>query len=201
MGKAVPLVALLMLSTGCVHHQIAFDPNGSWHYAIEGPRIDVPIVAAVPASTQDAEQEISSAMTGIANRWHAQYGLMFMQALEVELSQLFSAHEIAKQCPADAERCLELDVSSYSFHDFAAHATVTARLRDASGQGLDESYSATGRSGAGKAIGLGAFGMKSAIRQSTLDAYEEIFAKLRVDLRNAIARAPAEAGGAAPGTP
>jgi hypothetical protein len=52
---------------------------------------------------------------------------------------------------------------------------------------FEKTYAGQGDTQGGKMFWGGAFAMKSAIRQSSLDAYKQIFAKLREDLdaRNA----------------
>jgi hypothetical protein len=51
---------------------------------------------------------------------------------------------------------------------------------------LKKTYSAEGASQGSKMFWAGAFGMKSAIRQSSLDAYKKVFAQLREDLEQAL---------------
>jgi hypothetical protein len=188
MRSVLTVAALAVLTTGCVHHQISFNTEEpTWHYLIDGSAIDVPIVVSVPTETQAADLEISSFAAGLAHRWHANYGKMFMQALEVELSQLFPSHTLSTSRASPGSYHLHLDIPSYAYSGFAARTTVEAVLTDPSGaELLRKRYEATGKSGTGKVVGLGAFGMKSAIRQSTLDAYRQIFGRLRADLRSSL---------------
>jgi hypothetical protein len=184
----VVFLVLGPLLGGCVHHQVGFNAEDpSWHHSVEGEPLAIAIAATVPTETQLAEHEISSAMAGFANRWHARYGEMFLQVLGVELSQLFASHSLAAPPATPDSYHLELDIPAYSFSGFAAHVTVSAVLRDPSGtELLNKRYEAVGRSGAGKAVGLGAFGMRSAVRQSTLNAYLQILEQLRGDLRSSL---------------
>ena len=82
---------------------------------------------------------------------------------------------------------MELSIPSYQFEDFRAKVSVTAT---AYGPGkmqfLQKTYSAEGTSQGAKMFWAGPFGMKSAIRQSSLNAYKQIFAALRADLMPAL---------------
>jgi hypothetical protein len=51
-------------------------------------------------------------------------------------------------------------------------------------------YTGEGSSQAGKMLGLGAFGQKSAVRQSSLDAFKQAFARMRPDVRSALLAPP-----------
>ncbi len=181
-------MSTVMLATGCIHIPIAFDDRDrSWHYSLEGAPIEEFVRVVVPPSTRAGDRAISSFSTGIAYRWHAQYGRMFLQALEVELPYLFRSYELVDQPSTGPATQLTLEVSSYDFSDFAAHAAVSAELKGADGKSLVvQRYFATGRSGADKMVGLGVFGMKSAVRQSTLDAYREILSRVASDVRSAM---------------
>ena len=197
LGLALAILPL----TGCIHHQIAFieDENSDWHYEVVGARIGAPLVVEVSEATQAADYMFTAVTAGAANRWHARYGEMFMQVLAVELPQLAPNHTITSdsdQTSGDTSgntagtekpHRLELDVPSYLFENFAANTTVTAVLTDPQGQELlDERYSVIGESKGGRVMGAGAFGMKSAVRQSTLNAYKRVFEELREDLRAAM---------------
>jgi hypothetical protein len=187
------LVLVLSLAAlglgGCIHHRIAFHPTDpSWHHQVGGEPIPVDVFAVVPETTRQAEYEISSFMAGAANRWHARYGEMFVQAVQVELPQLFRAATLGEGAAPAGTYELSLDVPAYTFSGFAARTTVSAVLRDPAGAELmNERYEGVGGSDAGKVVGLGVFGMRSAIRQSTLDAYLRVFAQMRDDLRVALA--------------
>jgi hypothetical protein len=194
------VLLLGIASSGCIHHQIGFNVDDtSWHHEVPGHPIPAELFVTIPPGTEEAEIEISSATAGAANVWHARYGEMFVQALKVELAQLARSYTLGTGSDGTGSAQpgayhLMLDVPAFAYAGFAASTTVSAVLTDPSGNRLlNERYEARGRSDAGKVVGLGAFGMKSAIRQSTLDAYLQIFERLRTDLRAAIEAPVAEA--------
>jgi len=183
--------ALLMLAvmplTGCIHHQIAFIDDSEWHYEIEGSSVSAPLSISVDEASRTGDLEISSFTAGAANRWHARYGEMFMQALAVEMDQFAPRHTLNAGAAGAGAWRLDLAIPEYNFSSFSARTSVTAVVVDPGGrERLRERYSAVGDSNAGRVVGLGAFGMKSAIRQSTLDAYRKILAELREDLSQLI---------------
>ena len=78
---------------------------------------------------------------------------------------------------------LVLTVPSYVFRDYRAKLTLHV---EAFGPGrtpiISKSYSSEGHSQAGKMIGAGAFGQKSAVRQSSLDAFKKVFVQMRAEV-------------------
>jgi hypothetical protein len=77
---------------------------------------------------------------------------------------------------------LVLSVPSYTFENFRASVTVQAA---AYGEGkrnrLQRTYSAQGDTQGVKMFWGGAFAMKSAIRQSSFDAFKQVFEQMRPD--------------------
>ena len=199
-GLALGLVLAACSALGCTH-QIAFDEaDPSWHYVIDAPRAETAsLVAVVSEETLADSYAFRAFSTGIAHKWVAQYGRMLIQVADVELPQLVGTYarrsSYEEPRAGDPRLVLELRVTSYRFADFGATLTLQA---DAYGPDktrlFSRSYTATGEGQAGKMIGLGAFGQKSAVRQSSLDAFRNAFAQLRVDLLAALAssRAPGE---------
>jgi len=53
---------------------------------------------------------------------------------------------------------------------------------------FDRSYREEGASQGGKMVKIGPFGMKSAVRQSSFDAYKKVFGRLRADLAAVLAQ-------------
>ncbi len=82
---------------------------------------------------------------------------------------------------------LHLTVPQYAFADF--HTTVAVRAI-AQGTGrvalFDKTYHEEGIRQGGKIFWVGPFGMKSAVRQSSFDAYKKVFKALRLDLEAAL---------------
>jgi hypothetical protein len=86
----------------------------------------------------------------------------------------------------DRRATLELSVPSYDFADFHATLTLHAVMYSAGKNKLfEKSYTANGVRQGAKMFWGGAFGMKSAIRQSSLDAFKQVFAQLRPDIEKA----------------
>ena len=82
---------------------------------------------------------------------------------------------------------LVLTVPSYVFEDFRAKVTVHVEAFGPERTPLfSKSYLSEGGGEVGKMVGLGAFGQKSAVRQSSLDAFKEIFATMRPDIITAL---------------
>jgi hypothetical protein len=184
----LPLAALLVLGTvGCAH-RIAFQRID---YNIGSTQHDASIVVVIDDDTLNKTVSIRSFATGIANRWDAQPGMMLKQIADVEFPQMFRDYRVvgADNDPKRDEAALTLllTVPQYTFDNF--HATVTVRAI-ASGpdrrQLFDKTYTEQGAGQGGKMFGLGAFGMKSAVRQSSFDAYKKIFTALRSDITDSL---------------
>lgn len=185
----IAAVAAVALS-GCAH-QVAFqDAN----YVTDAQKQKAAVVAVIDQQTLDRVVPIRSFLTGIANTWEAQPGQMLKQVADIELPQMFSDYSFATSYsePQGKGRgiTLALSVPTYDFSEFRASVSVRA-VAYGSGkrQLLEKTYSAQGDTQGGKMGVGGAFGMKSAIRQSSLDAYKKIFAQLRVDLEEASRKA------------
>jgi len=185
---ALALLTWSIVFPGCTH-LIAFnEADPSWHYAIGGTRHDgAALVAVVDQKTIAATYPFRAFSTGIAQKWVAEYGKMLAQVSDVELPQLVGvyARSSSYQEPStgDPRLTLDLSVPSYTFANY--HATVTVHV-DAYGTNktplFSNSYTGNGANEAGKMVGLGAFGQMSAVRQSSLDAFKDAFAKMRPDI-------------------
>ncbi len=176
-------VFVLLLSTGC-HYDIRFEDIG---YSTGGKLYDAGLVATIAPYTVGQVVSIKSWATGIANTWDARPGEMLRQIADVEFPQMFRHYKAASQYEEPQQGMprltVELSIPHYAFSDFHTTVVVQARVYRA-GQSLvfDKSYREEGEGQGGKMVGAGAFGMKSAVRQSSFDAYKKVFAKLRADL-------------------
>ena len=183
----IRMTLLVLLTTGC-HHQIAFDDI---QYSIQSEQHDAPLVVVIEPDTMSKVVSIRSFATGIAHSWDAQPGVMLKQVADVEFPQLFKNYEVTtsyKQ-PGNGSNgmTLQLSVPRYVFADWHAMITVHAIAYAPDKTVLfDKDYHGEGLAQSGKMIGLGAFGMKSAVRQSSFDAYKKIFAELRKDMEQAL---------------
>lgn len=172
-----------LLLAGC-HHQIRFEDIG---YSLEQRQLNAGLIAVITPDTIAQGHPIHSIMTGAAHTWEAKPGEMLKQIAEVEFPQIFRYYRtaLAYEEPVEGGKRLtvELLVPYYDFSDF--HATVVVQAK-AYGPGyiqlLDKSYREEGDTQGAKMFWGGAFAMKSAIRQSSYDAYKKVFAKLRADL-------------------
>ena len=177
------LAALVLLSTGCAH-QVTFDRPAP--YSISAPRQATGVTAVIDQRTLANKVPISSFMTGIAHSWEVEPGDMLKQIVDIELPQMFAHYDFAnsyREPSAPDGLILELAIPSYQFEDFRAKVSVSATAYESGKRPLlKKIYSAEGESQGAKMFWGGAFGMKSAIRQSSLDAYKKIFAALRADL-------------------
>ena len=180
------LVATLGLS-GCAH-QIAFQDA---RYSIQSKRYDASIVAVIDQDTLHNTVSIRSFMTGIAQSWDAEPGLMLKQVADIELPQMFDQYRFASSYeePKGSGRrvILEMTIPSYQFADF--HATITVRaIAYAPGKHVlfDRTYTDAGVTEGSKMFWAGAFGMQSAVRTSSLDAFKKIFTSIRGDLKDAL---------------
>lgn len=181
-------LATLLLSAGCAH-QVTFDKPAP--YTIAAPKQAGTVTAVIDRKTLTAKVPIRAFMTGIAHTWEAEPGDMLKQVADIELPQMFDrydfAHEYREPGGGAKSIVLELGVPSYRFEEFRAWVTVSAT---AYGRGrrplMQKTYSAEGETQGAKMFWGGAFGMKSAIRQSSLDAYKKIFEQMRGDLAGAL---------------
>jgi len=179
--------ALLFLNlsvTGCPHHDVRFEQIG---HTIENKQYDASAVVVIPASTTQEVVPIRSFMAGYANTWDVRPGHMLRQVVDVEFPQMFKSYRVSEEYtePEGTHRRLVLDlaVTKYAFDDFRATVIVRA-IAYAPGRVplFEKTYQEEGDTQGGKMFGGGAFAMKSAIRQSSYDAYKKAFAKLRADL-------------------
>lgn len=176
-------VLLLLLATGC-HHDIRFEEVA---YSTGSKQYDAGLVTVISPQTLGQVLTIKSWATGIANSWDARPGEMLRQIADVEFPQMVKSYRLSTQYDEPDEGAsrltVELSVPHYAFSDFHTTVVVQARVyRPGHALAFEKSYREEGDSQGGKMVGAGAFGMKSAVRQSSFDAYKKAFAKLRADL-------------------
>jgi len=181
------MIFILILSSlgliGC-HHQIAFEDIG---YTIASPKQETALLVVIDQNTINQLVPIKSWMTGIAHSWEAKPGQMLKQVADVEFPQMFSSYEWSsaeKEFPSEkGPLTLILTVPQYTFADFHAVVTVRAKAYQKTDQILlEKTYTKDGIRQGGKMFWGGAFAMKSAMRQSSFDAYKKVFTELRSDL-------------------
>jgi hypothetical protein len=154
---------------------------------VSGTHQNEPVTTVIDPATLAMKSTIHSFMTGIVNEWVVEPGDMLKQVADIELPQMFSGYEFSTTLPQRGEQpkrvIVELKVPSYSFENFHANVTVAATVYDEDRtQILEKTYSAEGFTQGAKMFWGGAFAMKSAIRQSSFDAYKKVFEQLRTDI-------------------
>lgn len=112
---------------------------------------------------------------------------MLKQVADVEFPQMFRSYRTASayEEPTEGAKRLtvELSLQHYDFSEFRATVVVQAKgYGPGRIQIFDKSYREEGDTQGAKMFWGGAFAMKSAIRQSSFEAYKKAFAKLRADL-------------------
>ena len=180
---AVFLFVYFIMLSGCTH-LISFD---NVNYPILEEQKDAGVIVVIDQFTLGKRVNIKSFMTGIAHNWNAMPGQMLKQVADTELPQLFKhyqfSHEYGEPQKGNPRLTLVMTVPQYYFASFRASFTVRVI---AYGPGkvvlFDNTYSEVGIKQGGKMFWGGAFAMKSAMRQSSLDALKKIFIKLRMDL-------------------
>ncbi len=179
----VLLLLSVLASAGC-HHRIAFQDID---YKIGAEQYDAALVVVIDAATLNNTISIRSIMTGAAHSWDAQPGMMLKQVADVEFPQMFKHYEVAGSYKEPSESksglTLRLTVPQYNFADFRATVTVRAIAYGAGKNVLfEKTYTEQGFTQGAKMFWAGAFGMNSAVRQSSFDAYKKVFAALRSDI-------------------
>jgi len=182
------LLPLFVLTTGCAY-TVAFDPE--FTYTLDSMEKEESLTVVIDQNTLNKEVTIRSWTSGIANSWDVQPGLMLKQVADIEFPQIFKDYKTADlyepSLTKDGRMVLELSIPQYAFADFHAIVNVRAKAHGSNGSVLfDNQYREEGFRQKGKMFWAGAFGMKSAIRQSSLDALKKIFIKLREDLNKAM---------------
>lgn len=198
--KSLLAILLSVFAAGCAH-QVSFDRP--LPYTIGTQRHDLGAIVVIEQSTLAKKVQVSAWMTGIAHTWEVEPGDMLKQIADIELPQIFAHYDFStayRDPPHDSKWiALELTVPSYRFEDFRAKVSVSVSAYESGRrQLLQRTYSAEGASQGAKMFWAGAFGMKSAIRQSSLDAYKRIFTEIRSDLGNALRSRSGQPGTPAP---
>ncbi len=183
----IGLVLLFFPMTGCYH--VALDPTYS--YSIDSTLREESITVVIDPQTLNQEVSIRSWMVGVGNRWDIQPGMMLKQVADIEIPQMFNDYRTADfyeaSLQSDKRLALELSIPQYAFANFHATITVQAIAHGSDGSLLfEKQYTEEGFRQGEKMFWAGPFGMKSAIRQSSLDAYKKIFMRLRIDLTKSL---------------
>ncbi len=174
----------LCVSSGCAH-QISFQEID---YSIGTEKNDAGLTVVMDSQTLNRKVRIKSFMTGIAHSWDAEPGQMVKQVADIEFSQMFKEYRFLKVYPeTPLQITLEITIPKYDFSGFQATFILRAKAYGKDKEVLfDNSYTEVGISQGAKMFWGGPFGMKSAVKQSSLDALKKIFTSLRQDLVKAL---------------
>lgn len=185
MKRVVLSLILALIFCGCAH-EVAFQDA---HYNIGGTRDPHRVTVVIDKQTLASKEVINSGMAGVVNDWEVQPGEMLKQVSDIEFPQMFESYKLQTSYPTDspdADRAIiELSIVQYDFSDFHAKITtrvVVSKMEPGKRVLIDRTYYGTGATQGGKMFWGGAFAMKSAIRQSSIDAYQKIFKQMREDL-------------------
>lgn len=182
MYRGVCILGIGLIFSGCAH-QVAFQDA---HYEIGGSKHPHRVVVVIDKQTLLKKEVIKSAMAGMVNEWEVQPGEMLKQIADIEFPQMFDHYELSDTYPSKElgkqVTIIELTIVKYEFAEF--HATITlravgSRMHEGKQPLFDRTFTDVGSTQGGKMFWGGAFAMKSAIRQSSIEAYRKIFKELR----------------------
>ncbi len=187
-ARLVAVMALAVMATGCISHRVTFQDA---KYVTDARKNNASVLAVIDPDTLAKKVTIHSFTTGIGNNWDSAPGDMLKQVVDIELPQMFSEYQFSTkdQAPSGSGPgvTLGLTVPDYKFANYHASITVNAVCKARDGHLLfEKSYTGNGPAQGGKMVFGGAFAMKSAVRQSSLAAYKQIFADLRADMQKAL---------------
>lgn len=203
-GASLAPIVLALGVTGCTYTIAFSETDTDWHYQTDATRQSgTALVAVIDEKTLAESYDFSSFTTGAANTWVVQYGLMLQQVADVALPQMVEhyGHSTTYKEPAHGHKRLTLvmTVPSYSFADF--HAKLTMHV-DAYGSNrtrlFSKDYAGEGGAQGAKMFWAGAFGQKSAVRESSLDAFRQAFSLMQPDVISALGREAALAAAPVP---
>ncbi len=182
--KIIILVALAVftIATGCVR-QVAFKQPDMHQYSSA-----VPLKAAFFMDNTLKAKVYSSRsfMSGAANRWDTMVGdAVHKYAIASFQNGFENFSEIdTPSAGSDYDITIKIVDINYYMEGQAAHSDVKFVVEGMSGTKLfSKEYHADGPSGGGRVFAAGAFGQKSAIRQSTHVVMETIFKNFMDDVQ------------------
>lgn len=181
------LPILVIFLTGCTF-PIAFH---ELDYDVSTRKYDESVIAVIDQDTLERTVSIRSFLTGIAHRWDARPGQMLKQVADIELPQMFNNYQFSKSPVFASEKdgglTLAMTIPTYEFKNFHAYFSVhVAAYAHDKDKLFERTYTEEGIGQGAKMSWAAAYGMKSAVRQSSLSALKSIFQRMRADLAEVI---------------
>jgi hypothetical protein len=180
LNQALLMASMPFVLAACFHGIRFEDIN----YSLNQTLLDASLLAVISPETLAQRKTIR---VGLITTWETLPGEMLKQIAEVEFPQKFKYYRTASAYDEPKEGLTRLIVElSLQYYDFSeSHASVVV-IAKAYGPGhaslWEKSYREEGFTQRAKMHWGGLFAMKSAIRQSSFDAYKKVFARLRTDL-------------------
>lgn len=181
---AITVASFLLLSGCAITHEVGFH---ELNYSVSEKQLNKSAVAIISRNTLEKKVPVRAFATGYGHIWEIQPGLMLETVADIELRQLFSEYKRMETRSSEGELILVLTIPEYNFKNYHAYFTVNLAMSNKNGKALlNKDYKEEGSAQAGKMLFAGAFGMKSSIRQSSLNALKKIFENMRADIRESI---------------
>lgn len=175
-------IALFVWCLSCTH-DVAFQRPAVFAY---GEKIPIDIAFFMKSELKTKTYEGRAWSSGIANQWVVPVGDAAHEYALAYLSDAFRTfREIGSpETVSPGHYLLRIDDLTYWMEGQAAHSTMRVSVSTATGREvLKQEYAEDGPSGFGRILAAGAFAQKSAIRQSTHVVFENLFKRLRNDIR------------------
>lgn len=175
------LLLMLLVFTGCAHNVAFKSPDIYKHEKV----LPVKMAFYMDSSVKSKVYSERSFMSGIANSWNVpigsvvhEYGVAYLQAGVAEFKEIQAPDE-----GGSYDLVVTITDIVFNMSGQAAHCDLTVDIKDRTGNPEVKKYHADGPSGMGRVLAAGVFAQKSAIRQSTHVAMENIYKGLMGDLR------------------
>lgn len=184
------LIFLIVFMSGCTH-TVAFQ---ELNYDVAIDKKSENIIVVIDKNTLESTVSIRSMKAGLINRWDAQPGIMLKQVADIEFPQIYNHYIFSNSLiePPWKENTFQLvmTIPEYQFKHSHTYYSVGISVFKEHTKLFEKRYQEEGFKQGAKMFWAGAFGMKSAIRQSSLDALKKIFSKIRADINKLFVISP-----------
>jgi len=179
--KTIQAFLLLFFLNGC-SHQIAFQ---DLDYNLVINKKYENIIVYMDKSTLTQTTPVREFKAGLAHRWNIQSGKMLKQVIDIEFPQMFNDYvfssSIIERPWKENTLLLKMTMPEFRYRG-ASYFAVKISVFDSQSKLLEKQYQEEGAYKGTRVLWGGAWAMKSAIRQSSLDALKKIFKSIRKDL-------------------